>query len=111
MGLFGQKKATIEATTNIKEIASTILAITDAQKLGLLADQRGVKEGLVTEMEMAMVTIVADIVAGDDDKLSHEFMSQLCTTITMMKMKHGSIPVTKVLETVLNIVKKHEKVN
>ena len=41
MGIFGKKKEVFESHTNMHDTAMTIMATADAQKIGLLKNQKG----------------------------------------------------------------------
>ena len=77
------------------------MATAEAQKVGLLKSQRGVKEGWVTEIEMGMVVVVGHIIGGDDDEVVKKVINQLGLEITKTKFKTGEIKKEDVIKTLL----------
>lgn len=88
--IFG-KKNRIEAHTNMLDVAQTIMATDQALKAGLIKDQTGVKEGWITETEMAMIVAIAHMVGGDDESVVRKVTNQLSIGITQSKFKTGEI--------------------
>lgn len=101
MGIFGKKKEVFESHTNMHDTAMNIMATAEAQKVGLLKSQRGVKEGWVTETEMGMVVVVGHIIGGDDDEVVTKVINQLSLEITKTKFKTGEIKKEDVIKTLL----------
>lgn len=101
MGIFGKKKEVFESHTNMHDTAMTIMATADAQKIGLLKNQKGVKEGWVTEIEMGMIVVVGHIIGGDNDEVIQKVINQLSLEITKTKFKTGEIKKEDVIKTLL----------
>lgn len=101
MSLFGTKKDRIEAHTNMLDVAQTIMATAEAQKAGMLKDQRGVKEGWITETEMAMIVAIGHMIGGDDELKVKKVVDQLSIAITQTKFKMGEIKKEDIVKALL----------
>lgn len=98
--IFG-KKNRIEAHTNMLDVAQTIMATDQAYKAGMLKDQRGVKEGWITETEMAMVIAIAHMIGGDDIATIRKVTDQLSLGITKTKFTTGDIKGDDIIKVLL----------
>lgn len=101
MGLFGKKeetKRTIEigektlvANCKPEDIGVAIMAIHEEASKGVFKDVNGVKEGWITEQEMATVSVVANIIGQGNLDLTRRLTDSLATTVTIAKLKAGKI--------------------